>query len=569
MTLPDKVTESSSDDVQSVGFNLDEAVKQFIDPIERKRSHAAPLILNTTLTKQPNENGYNAAVQNDLNHASVDTTKAQESRAHAFYRMLGLPVMDKDGKIYNPGFNPNNTAKDLERYTNIDNNISKDIISMQRTRETNVRKINNMFYNSLVDSSVFAIVQVLPKKFQVINKNKNFNEFDNQQLNIKSRSFIVDNYQLSDGTAISNNFTNYFHVLRPFMVNPVIERTTQSVGRKARICQPFLKDKQSTNLENDTYLDRPGIEFILRLRLKEQNYQNQLNQIAVDISSKTVASVQDTTNIPLSQLKEVAFALLDDNKISNNDINNLLNGYNSFELTNINKLVRTINAAIEEFNKAFDSLWKVYTVLDWTPLPGKYGLEYPKQMELGTVVQKKQLTSELDRNILILQLKAELAKTRGISSDKDIGSYSIEFFENTDSRFTHELGDLEHQRIGWINRGANNLRTIEVIAGEQSGLGLIDILAIYTALWAVDLDVLIGLLDNEAFQRLVDNNPDLINNNVEQRIINGNAPVISHADSLKKFEAQIINILDFADKRVKELLASPDTVDGGAIPQGG
>lgn len=568
MSLPDQITESSSDDVQSVDFNLDDIVKQFIDPIERKRSHAAPSLLQPIYIKQQNvATGFK---NNDLNNANVDTTAAQESRAHAFYRMLGFPVMDQHGDIYNPGFNPHNTMSDLVRYATIANNVPKDIIAVQRARELSVRENNNLFQKSLTDSSVFAIVQLLPKKFQVIDKNKTFDQMDPQFKTIKAREELTKQYQLSDGTEISKSFSDYYHVLRPFLVNPVIERTTQSVGRKSRICQPFLPDKQSTNLENDTYLDRPGIEFILRLRLKEQKFQEALMQTAAEISSQTVASVQDTITLPLSQLKTVVSALLDKNNVNNTDINNLFQkGYNSFEITNINKLVRLINAAIESFGKAIETLYKVNSVLDWTPLPGKYGLEYADKLELGTVIQKKQLSSELDRNILILKLKSELAKTRGVSSDDDIGSYSIEFFENTEARFTNELNDLEHERLTWIKRGANSLRTIEVIAGEQSGLGLIDILAIYTALWAVDLDVLIGLLDNQAFQRLVDNNPDLINNNVQLRIINGNAPVISHKDSIKKFEEQVINILDFADKRLKEVQSSPDTVDGGLIPQGG
>ena len=34
----------------------------------------------------------------------------QESRCHAFYRLIGLPVVDKDGYGYNPGFDQDHNA---------------------------------------------------------------------------------------------------------------------------------------------------------------------------------------------------------------------------------------------------------------------------------------------------------------------------------------------------------------------------------------------------------------------------------------------------------------------------
>jgi hypothetical protein len=572
MTLPDEVTESTSDDVQSVEFDIDAIAKQFIDPIEQKRSHAAPALLTPGTVKQPQDssaNAYNVAVQNDLNTASVDPQVAQESRAHTFYRMLGLPVMDQSGNIYNPGFNPVATEETKNMNQNIASNMNTNVVQMQTARETDARKRNNLFKRSLVDSSVFALVQLFPKKFQVIDKNKTFEDLDTQQFVIKPRQdFIANNYQLSDGSDITNTFSSYTHSLRPFLVNPVIERTVQSIGRHARVCVPFLPDKNSTRLENNIFLDRPGIEFILRLRLKEQTFQETLNSIAVDISPQAVAEVQDNPNISLAQLQQIAFAVLDQQNISDSTLSDLITNYNTLELANLSKLVRLINAAIGELAQAVDTLTKVNSYLDWTPLPSEIGLEDANKLELGTVIQKKNPSSELDRNILTLQLKAEIAKTRGTASDKDIGTFAIEYFENTDKRFENELNDLEDRRINLIRQGARAIRTIEIITGEQSGLGLVDILAVYTALWAIDLDVLISLLDTPSFVRLYASE-DLRNTNVETRSVNGNSPVIEPKEALKRFEAQVINILDFADKRFGQVLASPDTIEGGFIPQGG
>lgn len=568
MALPDEVTESESDDIQSVDFDIDDIARQFIDPIERKRSHAAPGIFIPSTSRQPadsNVNQYNLAVQEDLNNVSVDPSEAQESRAHAFYRMIGFPVMDQDGNIYNPGFNPVRLSKEKNINQNIASNLNPNIIQMQAARELDARKRNSMFRRSLSDSSVFAVVQRFPKKFQVIDKNKNFDDFDVQQFLIKRRQqFVSSQYELSSGSNISNTFSTYSHVLRPFLVNPVIDRTVQSVGRSARICEPFLPDKNTTRLENNIFLERPGIEFVLRLRLKEQEF---VETVAGTIPIVLGEEIQE--NITASEIRQIASAILDQQNITDETVRQLISGRNSFELINLNKLVRLINASINSLAQSIEILNQVSKELDWTPLPGLRGLEEEGKLELGTVIQKKTSTSELDRNISVLRLKAEIAKTRGVPSDSDIGSFAIEFFENTDKRYELELNDLENRRLALIRQGARALRTIEIITGEQSGLGLVDILAIYTALWAIDLDVLISLLDPQAFQRLIDNNSDLINTNVQARRSNGNSPIIAPMEALRRFESQVINILDFADKRFAQTTASPDTIEGGFIPQGG
>lgn len=104
MALPDPVDESILDDISSIDVNIEELKRKFIDPIEAIRSKSSPNILGQPRTLV-SEQDIQAAAQRELDNAGFNT-EPQESRTHAFYRMLGLPVIADDFSFYNPGFNP-------------------------------------------------------------------------------------------------------------------------------------------------------------------------------------------------------------------------------------------------------------------------------------------------------------------------------------------------------------------------------------------------------------------------------------------------------------------------------
>ena len=61
----------------------------------------------------------------------------QESRCHAYYRLLGLPAVDKDGYGYNPGFDKDNNSNSnfLKRKLSTFNNIDPKLINLMSKRE--------------------------------------------------------------------------------------------------------------------------------------------------------------------------------------------------------------------------------------------------------------------------------------------------------------------------------------------------------------------------------------------------------------------------------------------------
>jgi len=566
MAIPDEITENEADDIQSVDFNLQTLVSRFIVPIERKRSFST---INPITRPQSSANtGNNAeAVSRDLDIAQPNV-RVQESRAHAFYRMIGLPVMDKNGGFYNPGFNPLASTDARKNNAAIANNPSLIVDQMHAAREQDSRDAANIFRNSPLESSIRALAMKKPKKFQLMTNQGAFNFLTNkdaQIFTIKDRkTFINKFYTDATGNELTVFFDQSRHILRPFLVSPVIERTVQS--RNRQVCVPFLKDRSDTIIERDNaVLERPGIEFILRLRLRQKQEEELLQETIFVLDPQL-----ETEGVSAADLRRIAISLFDKEKISTDDAAAETAIFSDFELVNINNLVKLIKAAIDQLNSSVETLDRVGKKIHWTPLPGIDGPQIAAKTRNAGFVRTKRASSELDRKIKQLEIKIKNSKRRTtISDNSEIANspFALSYFENTEKLFEQELGGAKEEKNELIRQGANALSTIEIITGEVSGLGLVDILAIYTALWAIDLDVLISLLDNDAFTRLVNNNPDLINTNVQARRDSG--AVFGGIEAVQKLESQIINILEWADKLFEQKQGTPDEAEGGALPQGG
>ena len=89
------------------------------------------------------------------------------------------------------------------------------------------------------------------------------------------------------------------------------------------------------------------------------------------------------------------------------------------------------------------------------------------------------------------------------------------------------------------------LSNIEKIIGEGSGLGLIDVLAVYIALWSIDIGALVGLLDDRAYGRMLENNPEL-------KLPNGTSR-LGVVESLTQLQTQVHRVLAFADSTLEKL----------------
>ena len=78
---------SENNDLQKVEQDIGVLSKNFINPIDEVRSLVKP------------------APSRVKGETQIDTSNYTESRCHAFYRMLGFPVVDKNGdNFYNSGY---------------------------------------------------------------------------------------------------------------------------------------------------------------------------------------------------------------------------------------------------------------------------------------------------------------------------------------------------------------------------------------------------------------------------------------------------------------------------------
>lgn len=547
MTGPEQVNEPPTDDVQDIEVSLDALVAKFILPIERLRSHAAPNTL-----KERGQTGAGATVSaqmveqlaSSLGGSSFNQNEPQESRTHAFYRMLGLPVISSLAGFYNPGFNPIKSTGSVNNRIQISSNVDQNIIVSHTTRETSAKTRKNIFKTE-ANAAVYSVGMLIPKKFQVISTDKTFTDIDEQKFVIPLRkSMITSIYSNVNGSEITNTFDTGVHILRPFCVDPTIADTVQPAEKM--VCEPFLSRENDTKLEGSKKLLRPGLELILRLRLAQQPTDE--DAIANTIIF-TLDPDQNIEGLSRTEIKDLVSALLAENKIQGAVVGELT-GITAYEINQLNQSIKTIKALIKKLIDSISIIAQAMIEIEWHPKPGEKGPEDFGSFTNDGALRYKIGKPELEQRILNLEFLAEQSKYVG-NPAFELSDYAISTFESVKKNFDEELGNAQGEKKAHEQNAGKALSAIEYITGEISGLGLVDILAIYAAMWAIDIDVLLSLIDNAAFDRLygdsgiVSKDKSLRNPAVENRKNDG--PRHSGFDALGILEAQIISILAFAD----------------------
>jgi len=566
--LPEIKTDSELDDTQGVEIDLEVLFNKFILPIDKARSFAAAPMVERPIIADGNSVANDAA-----NAADIDPSAPQESRTHAFYRMIGFPVIGTSS-FYSPGFDPTLKADERSRNYNTSSNVPSPVRDLQVKREVSVRERMKFFRKLSLDACVYAIAMGVPngiKPFLQMNSSESFNfltDTDPQIFTKKEREdYIKSRYRgriSTDGSEleITNFFSEGNHILRPFNTDPNITDTVTGFSNETRIvAAPFLPSKGDTGIERSIYTKRPGIEFILRLRLREQGSTDLINSTLLTIEDFSIS----TSEISNAELSSIVSALLnkDGASVNSDDIIERLKNSHRTQLININKLVKIIKAVIDELIEATDNIKNVSKKIRWTPLPSETGPE--GGCDTTNLIVPKQ-KAELERTIKNLELRSLQSSEIGTLSDENLenSDFHLSQFENTEKTWVKELADAKECRDNNQRLGSDSLTAVEVITGEVSGLGLVDVLAIYSALWAIDIEVLISMLDENAFDRLYVNNPDLRSVDVELRRSNG--PQLSIAEAIQAFEKQVINILSYADKIYQDKLGAPANGEGGNLP---
>src|SRR6266545_4723393 len=93
--------QSNYQDSQNFDINIDQVYSDFITSIDKVRSYTNSNSITTQSAASIFQNTNTAL--NKLRELTTVESSAQESRCHAFFRIIGFPIVSKDFKIYNPG----------------------------------------------------------------------------------------------------------------------------------------------------------------------------------------------------------------------------------------------------------------------------------------------------------------------------------------------------------------------------------------------------------------------------------------------------------------------------------
>jgi hypothetical protein len=296
-------------------------------------------------------------------------------------------------------------------------------------------------------------------------------------------------------------------------------------------------------------------------------YYETIQKLANDEIGPSDLISQGSATISTRDLRNAAEAVLDDNEITSGNIVEL-QGITTVQVKYITDLVKTLKCLVGVLRDSLETITKVQELINWVPIPSTGGPELGNQgAKLATTGTSNTLTN-IDRRINSLKLQ-RFAAQRKITEEVDLGHFASPFEEtpNTNDipKFDQQIGELTAKRNKIADIGFRAMGRIETIVGEVSGLGLIDILAVYIALWSMKEESLINLLDEQSFQRLEDNFSDLLSGAAADRATSDSNTQSQITQSLQDFEDKLRNVLNFVDREFARQGLAPGEEEGGLI----
>lgn len=509
--------------------------------------------VSVTITGQTTQNlikslNINPATNTLAGTANVTTPSklAQESRCHAFYRIIGFPVVNADkSDFYNPGLDiiiGNNITRQvtLERKLRIASNVGAKFEAISQAREEYSAQVSQIFsVPSSIEAGVLALTSGtcgkdnntnIRKFAQTFEKSKDPFDFDiakqsysfpgdisSMRGKVGDFEVLLSDYQDPSGDP-ANDFKanlaiggfdvlkNHKHIIRPFIVDPRIDfsiwaaESKTAAGTSKRIAVPFVPNGKYLQTSPIAKAERPLLEKIIRDRFSAPQVQdagisvtrvvdyvkNSKNIQTINIGGNTIGDIFTGSIFKLSQRQAFAQFLANAQSI-------------------IAKLVRCI-----------DTVATSQSLYYWLPLPSNLG------PEAGCVIRDvpldgnldPSLLTEYDQDILEKQVSVILSginhSIAAISTAPDPGNFSFSNFKFPfDSSTSNSLGNLSSKtqttitdiRNEYLTQASEALQIIEMIMGEFSGLGLCDIFAILGALYVIPINDLLGFLDDDAVVR--------------------------------------------------------------------
>lgn len=526
---PAQPLQSNSFDNQIYEINIDQMYQDYIQKIDSKRSYVNIIGQNTSQLLQAIGGNPEAPTSNNL----VPATTFQESRCHAFFRIVGFPVCNQTmDKIYNPGHDIIYGQRSILLSDKIDiaNNPISGFNALSNTREQYF--LNNLtIFNTpnTIDAGVLSLSGgANPAGKRQFNSPFLINQ-DPFSTSVVDQSYagvytsIVGGGADGDSNSGNVNLAQYydasfntpatktllpikFHLIRPFLVDPRIDFSCSPTTN--RIGVPFVPNNSYLQVSSTIYAPPPVLEVVIRDRFNGSNQGTSIGDATTEFSQFIAAA----TNAPPDQNILEQINLAQYQQLSTN--------------MQFLQYVNIIQAMVKKLVAAQIMISSAQSQYYWVPVPSTTGPEggctvqgifLPPSTAIQTAKNIQPLFTTYDGSILIATAQSLFSQTQqnpqasAAEGQADPGgfarsfvnssltpSYSSSYVNNSMSTQT----GLSARRQSILANASDALRIVEIIMGEFSGLGLCDIIAILASLYTMtDVDLL-GFLDTDALNRM-------------------------------------------------------------------
>ncbi len=380
----------------------------------------------------------------DLNKPFGNSAKKTESRISAFYRALGLPAIATKAKLHDPLNSGNLHVFDL-------NTVSKS------TKKT----VNEI-------------------RFNLISREVDFDaEIDEDEVD----KFLDVNKSTILGSVNPTDKNQDLSRTRGTLFPMFVDGEMSIMPQGSRIAGAFFSEDQ--RIDNVLYR-RPLIELIVLLRLKGDGAHNKVVQDKVDKDFKALdEDVKDI--IDKSNLNLVTFKLI-------SELIKSVVGIDEF-----------VNKTIQDVNKSRISSGLVYE-------PGKAPVAEAQPVTKGSSkdgdiekLEKRQQELINTNNALLSLLEYDDTVSDEITKNMKNSMFAgqvISLIASDAENMAEKIKESTQRRKKVEQKLKAGQRAMDLILGTYSGISFIDILIVMAAMFIVDIESLLGLLDEGSIERL-------------------------------------------------------------------
>jgi hypothetical protein len=424
----------------------------------------------------------------------------KESRCHAFYRSLGLPVTDGTD-FFNPGYDDNKES--LLKKINISNNFIKtNSAQTSKARFDYLSGMQDIFKSPGINNSVMTLSSKNVRKFSECVKTAS--EKNPTEITLKDCTYEFSTVDSSGNDMFlytdESNKTPDFKKQRSHIILPII------VDPRYAFCSgvntvniPFFTLKNDSKIQ---YISA-GIEQICIYRLQDTAPTLTSSQKQIIDSIKKYSSSKDVSS---QVLNNVYTSLSKDNK-SASVYYAIFYGLMKAMMKELKNNVQLVNAS--------------QTLYHFLPNPGVSGPEFATQYGsiVKTIYFNDKYNTAKDEEIVKASLEYYLFQidtlSQNILSDykqKEIPNDAPNPLKDAFAFFSKEkqesetkiknLKKLNDERSATCKKAIEALQNIEYITGEFSGFGLCDYWVIFSSLHLISVESLVSLLDDTSYENM-------------------------------------------------------------------